>query len=284
MNAYRATAYEIEYQDTKMIYVGIPLMTFFVVHVGMEEGWGNLLSNSLYYENLIVSLAIAYLTFFSIRSCILGFDQWMPWKTGPNRWRWALQLMTCAIITSFWLFVNDFYDYIMMGEPDLLDTVLLTVDWPISILLISGLNYYYFIQFEQARRTAYEPRKSKAGVQGSTTLLLKVPGGYQRTEQADIRLIYLENDFSCLLDQQGRKSWSDLSLSALERKLQLDASQYFRVNRRLLIHRAAIKGYRRTKGHRLQLELYFNSIVEPIVSKNKAASFKTWWHDSATLL
>lgn len=282
MNTYCASSPEIEYQDTKMMYIGIPLMTLFVVHVGLEEGLGSLLSNSLYYENLVVSLAIAYLTFFSIRSCILGFDQWMPWKVGHNRWRWGLQLMTCSIITSFWLVVNDFYDYIILGEPELLDVVLLTVDWPVSLLLIAGLNYYYYVQFEQARRHTYERGKLKEVEPDTTQVLLKVPGGFQRTVQADVRLICLHNELSCIVDKNGKKKWSSLSLKVLEQKLKLDTSQYFRLNRKLLIHRAAVKGYRRTEGHRLRLELYYESAVQPVVSKNKAASFKSWWHQSVS--
>lgn len=283
MNSYCATPPEFEYQDTKMMYVGIPLMTFFVVHIGMEDRLGSLLGNSLYYENLVVSLAIAYLTFFSIRSCILGFDQWMPWQVGPNPWRWGLQLLTCAVVTSFWLLVNDFYDYIMLGETDLLDVVLLTVDWPVSILLISGLNYYYYVQFEQARQSRHQVARVTSEEQDSSQILLKVPGGYLQTRQADIRMIYLENQLSCLIDKEGRKRRSDLSISALEKEMKLDASQYFRLNRKLLIHRAAVKGYRRTSGYRLKLELYFDSAVQPIVSKNKAASFKAWWHKDAIL-
>ncbi|NRB46773.1 MAG: LytTR family transcriptional regulator [Saprospiraceae bacterium] len=283
MNTYCASSPEIEYQDSKMMYIGIPLMTLFVVHVGLEEGLGSLLSNSLYYENLVVSLAIAYLTFFSIRSCILGFDQWMPWKEDQNRWRWGLQLFTCAIITSFWLVVNDFYDYIMLGEPELLDVVLLTVDWPVSLLLIAGLNYYYYVQFEQARRHTYEAGRPNEVVADNTQVLLKVPGGVQRTEKSDVRLICLHNNLSCIVDKDGKKRWSSQSLRVLEKEFKLDAAQYFRLNRKLLIHRAAVKGYKRTEGHRLKLELYYESAVQPMVSKNKAASFKSWWHQSKSL-
>lgn len=279
MNTYRAVASEIEYQDTKMMYIGIPFMTLFVVHVGLEDRLGSLLSNSLYYENLIVSLAIAYLTFFSIRSCILGFDQWLPWQAGQrNTWRWSLQLIVSAVITSFWLVVNDFYDYIMLGESDLLDTVLLTVDWPVSLLLIAGLNYYYFVQFEQARQYSYQPSKSDQTEQDATKVLLKVPGGYEQAKQEDVRIIYLQNELSCIVDKDDNRRWSDLSLSALEKKFQLQPSEYFRLNRKLLVHKTAIKGYRKVNGHRLELELYYGTTVQTIVSKNKAARFKAWWH------
>lgn len=281
MNTYRALASEIEYQDTKMMYIGIPFMTLFVVHVGLEDRLGSLLSNSLYYENLIVSLAIAYLSFFSIRSCILGFDQWLPWQTGQrNAWRWSLQLFASVVITSFWLVVNDFYDYIMLGEPDLLDTVLLTVDWPVSLLLIAGLNYYYYVQFVQARQYSYGPSSSEPAEHHSSKVLLKVPGGYEQAEQDKVRIIYLQHDLSCIVDKDDKRRWSDLSLSALEKKFKLQTSQYFRLNRKLLVHKKAIKGYRKISGYRLELELYYGTSVQAVVSKNKAARFKSWWHQA----
>ena len=282
MNTYRAIVSEIEYQDTKMMYIGIPFMTLFVVHVGMEDRLGNLLSNSLYYENLIVSLAIAYLTFFSIRSCILGFDQWIPWQDGQsNAWRWSLQLLTSAIVTSFWLIVNDFYDYIMLGEADLLDPVLLTVDWPVSLLLMTGLNYYYYVQFVQARQYSNPSSSPVMLEQDSSRVLIKVPGGYEQAHQEDVRLIFLQNELSCIVDKENKRKWSALSLSALEKKLRLQSSQYFRLNRKLLVHKTAIKGYRKISGYRLELELYYGVSVQAIVSKNKAASFKSWWHQSS---
>lgn len=283
MNTYRTTATDVEYQDTRMMYLGIPLMTIFVVHVGIEDGFLELLANSLYYENLIVSLAIAYLTFFSIRACILGFDQWSPWKEERNQVRWCLQLIVCTLITSFWLFVNDFYDYIMLGEQELLDQVLLTVDLPVSVLLIMGLNYYYYIQFGEARRQSAITQLDLDKREPSTGILLKTPGGYCKTQQEEIQVAFLENDLTCLIDQDGKKRYSDLSLTALEKELGGTTPFYFRLNRKLLIHRAAVKGYQRTKGHRLQLELTFHTSVKPIVSKNKAARFKSWWHQTLSI-
>jgi|GEM_PF-6450613 len=280
MNTYRATAIDVEYQDTRMMYLGIPLMTIFVVHVGIEDGLMELLANSLYYENLVVSLAIAYLTFFSIRACIMGFDQGSPWKEDGNIVRWCLQLIISTLITFFWLFVNDFYDYIMMGEQELLDQVLLTVDLPVSILLILGLNYYYYIQFGEARRHAAGFQLGLDQLEPRTDILLKTPGGYCKAQHQDIQIAYLENELTCIIDKAGKKKYSDLSLSGLEKELGASLPYYFRLNRKLLIHREVIRGYKRTKGHRLQLELFFPTSVAPIVSKNKAARFKSWWHQS----
>lgn len=281
MHTYPTTT-DIEYQDTRVMYWGIPMMTLFVVHVGIEEGLGELLANSLYYENLIVSLAIAYLTFFSIRACIIGFDQWLPWRETRNTKRWILQLMVCCVITAFWLLVNDFYDYIMLGELELLDHVLLKIDLPVSILLMAGLNYYYFLQFGEVRRIPKAQELDSQKAQDHAHILLKAPNGYYQAQTDDIQLAYLENRLMCLLDQEGKKRRFDLSLAALEKELGPKASAYFRINRQLLIHRSVVKGYKKISGHRLQLELRFPTSVQPIVSKNKAASFKTWWHQATS--
>lgn len=277
MNAY-PTATDVEYQDTQVMYWGIPLMTLFVVHVGIEEGLGALLTNALYYENLIVSLAIAYLTFFSIRACIIGFDQWMPWRENRNTRRWLFQLVTCSLITAFWLLVNDCYDYIMLGEPELFDRLLLRVDLPVCIALMAGLNYYYFVQFREVHRLSKSPLLSTPKEQSHAHILLKMPNGYHQAQTDDIQLAYLENKLTSLVDQEGKKRRFDLSLAALERELGSKAASYFRINRKLLIHKTAVKGYRKITGHRLQLELRFPTSVPPIVSKNKAARFKSWWH------
>lgn len=258
------------------MWIGIPLMSIFVVHVGMEEALGAVLDKAWYYENLVISLAIAYLIFFSIRAVIVGFDEWMPWGSHQGTKRWTLQLLLSSVITTFWLLVNAVYDLIMFGEDTIVDLLFVTVDLPVSLLLVSGINYYYYMQYQLKQE---QKDSSTASDQPKEKVLLKTTSGYHWQLTADIAYAYLENKITYIVDRQGNKKAIQLSLSALEEELQEPASCYFRINRNLLIRRDWIIAYKGVRGHRLLVEMNPMPVTAPIVSKNKAASFKHWFHE-----
>lgn len=260
-----------------MMWIGIPLMSIFVVHVGMDDAIGVVLQETWYYENLIASLAIAYLIFFSIRGVIIGFDQRMPWRENQLLRRWILQLLFSSVITTFWLLVNAVYDFIMFDEDAIIDTLFLTVDWPVSLLLIGGVNYYYYVQYQLAQGKDDSSSKSD---KPKEKILLKTTSGYHWQITAEIVYAYLEHKITYIVDRHGNKKAVELSLSALEEELQEPTAVYFRINRNLLIRRDWITAYRGINGHRLLVEMNPMPVTAPIVSKNKAASFKLWFHRS----
>lgn len=265
----------MQYQYTKLMWIGIPLMSIFVVHVGMEEALGAVLYEAWYYENLVISLAIAYLIFFSIRAVIVGFDEWMPWRENQRIKRWTLQLLVSGTITTFWLLVNAMYDFIMFEEESIIDTFFLTIDWPVSLLLVLGINYYYYVQYQLKQGTA---KSTISGTPPKEKILLKTNSGYHWQMTAEIVYAYLENKITYIVDRQGKKRAIQLSLSALEEELQEPSTRYFRINRNLLIRRDWITAYKTVRGHRLLVEMSPMPVKAPIVSKNKAASFKQWFH------
>lgn len=275
MNNYQSLSPEIQYQDTKLMCIGIPLMSIFVVHVGMEEALSAVLYEAWYYENLVISLAIAYLIFFSIRAVIVGFDQWMPWRENQLIKRWIPQLLVSGTITTFWLLVNAVYDFIMFEEGSIIDTVFLTIDWPVSLLLVLGINYYYYVQY-QLKQGNLNP--ATPNIPPKEKILLKTTSGYHWQMTAEIVYAYLENKITYIVDRQGKKKAIQLSLSALEEELQEPRTRYFRINRNLLIRREWITAYKTVRGHRLLVEMKPMPVKAPIVSKNKAASFKQWFH------
>ncbi len=277
MNNYQSLSPEIQYQDTKMMWIGIPLMSIFVVHVGMDDAIGVVLQETWYYENLIASLAIAYLIFFSTRGVIIGFDQWMPWRENQLVRRWILQLLLSSAITTFWLLVNAVYDFIMFDEDTIVDTLFLTVDWPVSLLLIAGVNYFYYMQYQLVQG---KDISSSTSDKPKGKILLKTTSGYHWQITAEIVYAYLDNKITYIVDRQGNKKAIELSLSALEKELQEPTAVYFRINRKLLIHRDWITAYKGINGHRLLVEMNPMPVTAPIVSKNKAASFKHWFHRS----
>lgn len=275
MNNYQSLSPEIQYQDTKFMWIGIPLMSIFVVHVGMEEALSAVLYEAWYYENLVISLAIAYLVFFSIRAVIVGFDEWMPWRENQRVKRWVLQLLVSGTITTFWLLVNEVYDFIMIEEDRIMDTFFLTIDWPVSLLLVLGINYYYYVQY-QLKQGVVNP--ATESIPTKEKILLKTTAGYHWQMTAEIVYAYLENKITYIVDRQGKKRAIQLSLSALEEELQEPSTRYFRINRNLLIRRDWITAYKTVRGHRLLVEMNPMPVKAPIVSKNKAASFKQWFH------
>lgn len=279
MNDCQSLSPEIQYQDTKMMWIGIPLMSIFVVHVGMEDAIGVVLYETWYYENLIASLAIAYLIFFSIRGVIIGFDQWMPWQESQPVRRWILQLLVSSAITTFWLLVNAVYDFIMFDEDTIIDALFLTVDWPVSLLLIGGVNYYYYVQYQLEQG---KDDFSGTSVKPKEKILIKTTSGYHWQMTAEIAYAYLDNKITYIVDRQGNKKAVELSLSALEEELQEPTAVYFRINRNFLIRRDWITAYKTISGHRLLVEMNPMPSTAPMVSKNKAASFKLWFHQSIT--
>ncbi|WP_139957640.1 LytR/AlgR family response regulator transcription factor [Flavicella sediminum] len=89
-----------------------------------------------------------------------------------------------------------------------------------------------------------------------------------------IECFYSENKGTYLFTKEGRAYLIDASLEDLD--LQLDPSQFFRVNRKFYVNITAIKDIVSYTNSRLQLLLFAYAEKEIIVSREKVRSFKNW--------
>ncbi|MEZ5044798.1 MAG: LytTR family transcriptional regulator DNA-binding domain-containing protein [Saprospiraceae bacterium] len=276
MNRDRPNTGAFKYEDANLTWIGVPLMSLFVVHLGMEQSLWPLLGTWAYYENILISLLIGYLTFLSIKHLIIRLDKVSPWEAVNTSMRWVKQLIISFLITSFYLFLNDVFDFYVLEERPLFDTTLMALDWPVSLLLVAGVNYYYYTLYQ----TNFVKQRNIASFEHKDKLLLKTFTGYRQAYVHHIAYAYLVNKITYVVDQQGNKKVVDQTLSSIAEKLQQPADRYFRINRTLIAHRNHINAYHAIAGHRLLVELSPPADFSCIVSKNKAASFKAWFHQN----
>lgn len=96
-----------------------------------------------------------------------------------------------------------------------------------------------------------------------------------KTDQ--IAYCYADGKLCWAVDRQQQKHLLEQNLSQLE--AQLNPSQFFRINRNLLVHIDSIQKVHTWLGGRLKLEFSTPPPTETIVSRERVNEFKTWLGD-----
>ena len=104
--------------------------------------------------------------------------------------------------------------------------------------------------------------------------LVKRGTDYISIKTTDIAYFYATQKLVCLVDNHAQKFILDQSLSDLEK--QLDPSQFYRVNRKYLVHLQAIHRIKTYPKSKLLLEIQPPPPEEIIISQEGTAAFKTW--------
>jgi two-component system LytT family response regulator len=104
--------------------------------------------------------------------------------------------------------------------------------------------------------------------------LVKRGAEYITVRTEDIAYFYATHKLVCLVDKANRKFILDKSLAELEQEL--DSSQFYRVNRKYLVHLSSITKIRALPRSRLQLELDPALSEEVIISQENVSEFKQW--------
>jgi DNA-binding LytR/AlgR family response regulator len=104
--------------------------------------------------------------------------------------------------------------------------------------------------------------------------LVKRGTDYISVKAEDIAYFYATHKLVCLVDAKAQKFILDQSLSDIEK--QLDPAQFYRVNRKFLVHSNAIKKIKSYPKSKLQLEVEPAINEDIIVSQENAAAFKEW--------
>lgn len=104
--------------------------------------------------------------------------------------------------------------------------------------------------------------------------LIKRGTDYISIKTDDIRYFFATHKIVCLVDCHSQKFIIDQSLNDIEK--QLDPLQFYRINRKYIVHINAIKKIKSYPKSKLQLELEPVNNDEIIISQENAAAFKQW--------
>ncbi|RYG47639.1 MAG: response regulator transcription factor [Chitinophagaceae bacterium] len=141
--------------------------------------------------------------------------------------------------------------------------------------LEAALNKYAKLKqhFSADLRKVLETKQQATG-EYKKRFLVKRGTDYISIKTEDIAYFYATHKLVCLIDTKNQKFILDQSLADIER--QLDPSQFYRINRKYLVHLNAIKKIKGFPKSKLQLELEPAVSEDIIISQDNVAAFKEW--------
>ena len=104
--------------------------------------------------------------------------------------------------------------------------------------------------------------------------LVKYGNFLEFKQKEEISHFYADDKTVFLVDTKNKRFTIDYSLEKLEKLL--SPNDFFRINRRFIIHIAAIKRIRIYSSRKLEIQMGF-SVQEPIlVARNRVENFRNW--------
>jgi DNA-binding LytR/AlgR family response regulator len=175
--------------------------------------------------------------------------------------------ITCPVIfitafDEYWqqAFENNSIDYLLKPvKQDKLETALNKYE---------KLKKYFSKQLQQLLDTNEQQGSYKK------RFLIKRGTDYISIKTEAIRYFFAAHKIVCLVDDRSQKFIIDQSLNDIEK--QLDPSQFYRVNRKYIVHINAIRKIKSYPKSKLQLELEPMNNDEIIISQENVTSFKQW--------
>ncbi len=170
----------------------------------------------------------------------------------------------CTAYDEYWqeAFEHNSIDYLLKPvKQEKLETALNKYD---------KLKQHFATNFQQLRQWYTHPSEMVF----KKRFLVKRGLDYVSVKTDDIAYFYAAHKLVCMVDSRNQKFILDQSLAEIEK--QVDPSQFYRVNRKYLVHQNAIKKIKSYPKSKLLLELEPAISDEIVISQENVAAFKDW--------
>ncbi|HAS39497.1 MAG TPA: hypothetical protein DCS93_03420 [Microscillaceae bacterium] len=226
----------------------------------------------------ILQLWFIFLTTYYLFSFIVEIGSQKLIIDTPQKLRWLLVIT--QVITFLWVVLVDVLYYILYYKINYLsETTFYEFDIPlaIAILTIGSVYFYQKKHFKTintdkpANGVEPPPQKSLEAFKGSKSVFIS---------HADIGIIHLSDKIVWVTTTQNQTFQTNFSLAELTDEL--SSSDFFRVNRQVIISRKIVQGYDRLEYQKLVvlIDEQFLSGLNLVVSKYNAPHFKKWLTNS----
>jgi len=254
----------MRYNDRLIRLISIPLIVFFMVHLGRQGTLIDFLQNKdNYYFDLLFSLALTTSIWQTTRFVIVRLDNRLPWSKSPFQ-RAFYQLAVTLIAAAVLMYLLSFIYASLLDIP--VEYILSpTVELPVGLLFTVVVNMLYLILylFNKQRFKSEENEPTLIGLSGTRKLPVK---------SSDVAYFYSKSKIVYAVLANNDTLRTGYTLDELEKK----TNGFFRVNRQFLANKNAVESYKPIENRKLELSLKpsYSQIV--VVSQKKASLFKSW--------
>ena len=260
-----------KYNDILLFLVLIPIINTINYHLT----YSTIRWDWYTYTTYAIDTASGYIAWWIIRKVILGFDKKLPYLKAPGK-RIIQQIIVTNLLAQGFIILQTEVVNAIWGDgplPIKFYTYNLFIFF-IWILVINGI-YIGIYFYDQWKNTAYLREKDKT--------LRSV--GFEVHEGKSVNTIAFENiaaffveegtTYLTTLDQ--KKFILDASLNKIMHKLPKE--HFFRLNRKYIVNRHVLKGYKKDVNGKLRatLSIDLSASEALIISRITAPDFKKWF-------
>ncbi len=263
-----------KYNDILLFLVLIPIINtinYHLTYATIRWDWYT-------YTTYSIDTVTGYIAWWLIRRTILWMDRAMPYEKALVK-RLLLQLLiTNLVAQGFIILATEIINALFGDGP--LPTSFYTYNlfiFFIWILVINGIyvGFYLYDQWRIAQSLREKDKKLR-----SKGFSVALGNSTKQIAFEQIAVFYVEDRATFLRTKTGEQFVLDDSLNKIVPVLPEEF--FFRLNRKYIVHREQIKGYRKEMNGKLLVEFDSGLFIETsIVSRITAPDFKKWFSITA---
>tara|TARA_R110002072_G_scaffold303139_1_gene495501 strand:+ start:16692 stop:17501 length:810 start_codon:yes stop_codon:yes gene_type:complete len=259
----------VRYNDNMLRILLCAIAAFLVAMYGSGARYLDSLSNASFYIKLIAAFLIAGFFIQFVHHVTVQLDKAYDWKEKPLLrllLQFSLGVLLPGIFDLFFLYIYQWYFEINTAHKDPSAYSSFSVmTLPVFLFNVYYLFYYHILRNKQEKEQIPATKEIHLVQQGTKTIPILL---------TDIRYIYHQNRMNYLVTSEESKHYLNETLDELESNL--PHRDFFRVNRKMIIHYRACIHFQSNGHGKLLLRLSPAFQEEVIVSQSKAPKFKEW--------
>ncbi|WP_425637939.1 LytR/AlgR family response regulator transcription factor [Algoriphagus yeomjeoni] len=259
----------VRYNDQVIRTLLCIIAAFLVAMYGTGARYLDSLSNTSFFIKLLAAFLIAGFFIEFVHRVTVQLDKSYDWKEKPLvrlLLQFALGMLLPGIIDLFFLSIYQWYFGIntMYKDPSA-QSSFPVMALPVFLFNVYYLFYYHILRNKQDKEQTPSSNEILLVQQGTKTIPIFL---------TDIRFIYHQNRMNYLVTCEESKFYLNETLDELERNL--PHRDFFRVNRKMIIHYRACLNFKSNGHGKLILNLEPPYAGEVTVSQNRSTQFKEW--------
>ena len=228
-----------------------------------KDNWLKLYQAPMHY----LDMGVTFISVFIIFEYVDWINRYLNRQlliTGNISRRILLQILLGIIVPALLAILFTFIMWEYLWHKSLIEGNYFKYEFLPQVLLILIVNLYFIIIDLFSRVISKSSRVTIIGQKGTQ----KIP-----VSPEDISLVQLKSGLLYLVLTNGDQLLMTENLDAVERKL--PETDFFRVNRQVILNRKACQSYKSVKNGKIEVEI--SADEDPVVvSQKRAADFRSW--------